>query len=373
MIMLVSVLAFGGWVYLVAFHGRFWRSSQRLREASPSGKSAVTVMVPARNEAETIEACLASLLAQDYPGRLKIMLVDDNSTDGTGEIASRLKAGEQLEIVKGEPLPPGWAGKVHAMHQGLSRSWARDADYVLFTDADIVHAPGHVSALVGKAEAESLDLVSEMVRLNCTTLAERAVVPAFVFFFQMLYPFDWVADGRKGVAGAAGGTMLVSHAALDRIDGVSRIANRLIDDCALAREIKRTGGRIWLGHSEEAVSIRVYATLGVLWRTIARTAYEQLGYSPWLLLGCVAGMGILYLAPPALSVFARGVAQWLGIAAWAMMAAAFQPTLRRYGRSPLWGVGLPAISLFYLSATVGSALQHYGRRGGGWKGRVYPG
>jgi hopene-associated glycosyltransferase HpnB len=298
-------------------------------------------------------------------------LVDDNSSDGTAEIAASLDASERLAIVSGKPLPPGWSGKLWAVHQGLEHEWARAADYVLLTDADIEHASDHVAALVAKAGRDGLDLVSEMVRLRCATAAERALIPAFVFFFQMLYPFAWVADRKKRTAGAAGGTMLVSRAALDRIQGVSRIRHKLIDDCALAREIKSSGGRIWLGHAEGARSIRVYAQWREIWNMIARTAYVQLKNSPWLLLGCIAAMGVIYCAPPLLALLAHGLPRLLGALSWLAMALVFQPTLRRYRRSPLWGAALPAIGLFYLCATLASAVRHYAGCGGGWKNRVY--
>jgi len=257
------------------------------------------------------------------------------------------------------------------VHQGLAQETAKAADYVLLTDADIEHAPDHVAALVAKAEGDGLDLVSEMVRLHCATAAERALIPAFVFFFQMLYPFAWVADPRRRAAGAAGGSMLVSRAAMDRVEGVTRIRGELIDDCALAREIKRTGGRIWLGHAERAASTRVYARWRDVWEMIARTAYVQLGNSPVLLLGCVAGMSAIFCAPPLLALLTGGLPRLLGLGSWLMMALAFQPTLRRYRRWPLWGVALPGIALFYVGATVASAVRHYAGRGGGWKGRVY--
>jgi hopene-associated glycosyltransferase HpnB len=370
MIVFVSAVSFAVWVYLIAFHGRFWRSGPVLDAGAASGAAKVAVVVPARNEADSIGRCVASLLAQEYAGELSILMVDDNSTDGTGEIAA--SAGDRrLTVIKGEALPEGWSGKLWAVHQGLSHAKAAAADYVLLTDADIEHEAGHLSALVAKAERDGLELVTEMVRLHCTTFAERALIPAFVFFFQMLCPFAWVADPRRRLAGAAGGTMLVARAALERIEGVRRIRGRLIDDCALAREIKRTGGRIWLGHAELARSVRVYASWRDVWKMIARTAYEQLGHSLLMLLGCVAGMGMIYCAPPLLALFEHGAAQWLGTLSWLMMALAFQPTLRRYGRSRLWGAALPGIGLFYLCATVDSAVRHYSGRGGGWKSRVY--
>ena len=377
--MIVSVLAAiscAVWVYLIAFRGGFWRSRPVLGAGEPAGAAKVAVVVPARDEAEHIARSLGSLLRQQYQGELAIILVDDNSTDGTAHIAKATAAWNgavgRLTIVTGEPLPPGWSGKLWAVHQGLACELGKAADYVLLTDADIEHAPGHVAALVAKAEAEGLDLVSEMVRLHCATWAERALIPAFVFFFQMLYPFAWVADPRKKPAGAAGGTMLVRRASLDGVEGVERIRGRLIDDCALAGEIKRGGGRIWLGHAEGAASLRVYREWRDVWNMIARTAYAQLGHSAAMLAGCVAGMGAVYLAPPLLAILAHGPARVLGALAWAMMAASFQPTLRRYGRSPLWGLALPAIGLFYLGATVASALRHSAGRGGGWKERVYP-
>lgn len=371
MIALVSLLTFAVWVYLVGFHGRFWSSSPVLEAARPEGNAKLAVIVPARNEAENIRESLGSLLAQDYPGELSILLVDDNSTDGTGEIAARMGDDQRLSIIAGEPLPPGWSGKLWAVHQGLMHERARAARYVLMTDADIVHDPDHVSTLVAKADSDGLDLVSEMVRLHCVTAAERALMPAFVFFFQMLYPFASVADPKKSVAGAAGGTMLVSRAALDRVEGVSRIRHHLIDDCALAKQIKATGGKIWLGHTGRAVSARVYASWRDVWDMIARTAYVQLKHSPLMLMGCVAGMGLMYGAPPLLAIFAHGLPRASGLLCWAMMALIFQPTLRRYRLSPLWGVLLPCISLFYLGATVASAFRHYAGRGGGWKNRVY--
>jgi hopene-associated glycosyltransferase HpnB len=372
MILSVALLALAAWIYLACFHGRFWSSQPELGRRAPSGRAKIAVVIPARDEAESIGACLRSLLEQNYTGPLSMVLVDDNSTDETAEIAAELVVADRLTVLRGAPLPAGWSGKLWAVHQGLSHPLACSADYVLLTDADIVHAPCHVAALVAQAEAENLDMASEMVRLNCETAAERAFIPAFIYFFQMLYPFAWVADPRKRTAGAAGGTILVARAALDRIGGVESIRHQLIDDCALAARIKQSGGRIWLGHARDAVSLRVYADWREVWQMIARTAYVQLDHSPLLLLGCVAGMSLLYAAPPLLSLLAQGWPRWMGIGTWLLLAATFQPTLRRYRRSPLWGFALPAIGGFYLCATVASALNHYAGRGGGWKNRVYP-
>lgn len=372
MILAFSALALVAWIYLIVFHGGFWRSWPVIDARAPSATPAITIVVPARNEAEGIRQSLASLLRQDYRGQFTILLIDDNSTDGTAAIAASLSSRERLSILAGTPLPPGWSGKLWAVHQALAHQNAKAADYILLTDADIEHAPDHLSSLVARAEAHSLDLVSEMVRLHCVTSAERALVPAFVFFFQMLYPFARVANPKRRVAGAAGGTMLVSRAALDRIRGVSTIRHCLIDDCALAKQIKTTGGHIWLGHTERAVSLRVYSHSRDVWNMIARTAYEQLSHSPLMLLGCVLGMGVVFCVPPLLTCFAHGLPRQFGLLSWLIMAIAYQPTLRRYRRSPLWGLALPCISLYYLCATVASAFRNYAGRGGDWKNRVYP-
>lgn len=367
----ISLLSFVAWLYLIAFHGRFWRSIPVISVQRPSGRAKVSVIIPARNEAAHVHASLTSLLSQEYSGDLSVILIDDNSTDATAAIASSLAIDNRLTIVSGAPLPAEWTGKIWAVHQGLAEEKAKEAEYILLTDADIDHAPGHLSALVAKAESDGLDLVSEMVRLNCSTLAECAFIPAFVFFFQMLYPFLWVADPTKRVAGAAGGTMLIRRVALEATGGVSRIHNRLIDDCALARQIKDSGRAIWLGHSEMAVSRRVYSKVSDVWNMIARNAYEQLRHSPLMLLGCAVGTLIIFCAPALTTVCTHGWSQLFGILSWLMMAAAFQPTLRRYRRSPVWGIVLPLVGLFYLGATLASAARFYSGRGGGWKGRVY--
>jgi hopene-associated glycosyltransferase HpnB len=360
------------WAWLLFGHGAFWRSGPVLARVRPQCGLKITIVIPARNEAEHIGEALSSLLAQTIDVELRILLVDDTSTDATGEIAQRLAEGDRrLRVIAGAPLPAGWTGKMWAVSQGLAEPEAGDADYVLLTDADIVHAPGHVASLVAHAEAGRFGLVSEMVRLQCEAFAERATLPAFVFFFQMLYPFRWVNSAGTRTAAAAGGTMLVSQAALRAVDGVSRIRLALIDDVALAREVKAQGHRIWLGHGEEAVSQRRYTRLEEVWDMIARTAYVQLGYSPLMLLGTCVGMLLMYVQPVVTALFAAGWMRWAGIGCWAAMALAFQPTLRRYRRSPLWGAALPGIALFYLLATIASAVRFHRGKGGGWKGRVY--
>ena len=374
MLLALAALSLISWFWLLLFRGWFWLSGPTLSlGTSATRPMRVTAVVPARNEAEHIAATLRSLLAQQFPGDLRVVLVDDNSSDATGDLARRISAEDpRLTVVTGEALPPGWTGKMWAVTQGLRHPEAAAADYILLTDADIVHEPNHIAELVAKAEADGIALVSEMVRLRCRTFAERATIPAFVFFFQMLFPFRRVGDRRHATAAAAGGTMLVARQALDSIGGVDRIRAALIDDVALAREIKRAGYAIWLGHAEQAQSRRTYSGFGEVWSMIARTAYVQLRCSPALLLGTCVGMLLLYAIPVIAAFIGSGPARWIGIAAWALIAIDFQPTLRRYRSSPLWGLALPAIAVFYLAATCGSAVRFYRGRGGHWKDRTYP-
>lgn len=389
----VAALALGAWAYLLAGHGRFWQSGPALVPARPvpaPGRGAglpdadgpdagtpapsaravdapdVDVVVPARDEAEGIGAALASLLAQDYPGRLRVVVVDDASTDGTGAIA-RGFADPRLLVLDARPRPPGWSGKLWAVAQGVAHT---RADLVLLTDADIVHDPAHVSTLVAKAQRDGLDLVSEMVELRCHSAAERALVPAFVFFFQLLYPFARVNDPASRTAAAAGGTVLLRRHALARIGGIEAVRDALIDDVALARAVKRDG-RIWLGHSRLARSIRPYPGAADVWRMVARTAYVQLRFSPVLLAGTVLGMGLVWLAPPALALFGHGAARGMGALAWLGATVSYVPTLRRFRQSPLWALALPLVACFYTAATLGSALDHHRGRGVRWKRRAY--
>ncbi len=364
----MSALALLAWLYLALFHGGFWggfwRDGPELAPARPASLPAVDIIVPARNEAESIAPVIASLLAQDYPGPFRILLVDDASTDAT---MARAPADPGLVAIPARPRPRGWSGKVWAMAEGLARA---EAPLLLFTDADILHDPRHLSTLVAKAEAEGLDLVSEMVALRCVSLAERALVPAFVHFFRLLYPFAWVNDPLSATAAAAGGTMLVRARALARIGGMAAIAPALIDDVALARAIKR-GGRVWLGLSGLARSLRPYPHLGDLWRVIARTAFVQLRRSWALLILAEAGLGGLFLVPPLEAFLGCGLARLSGLAAWGLMGATYLPMLRRYARSPLWAPALPLVALFYMAATLGSALDHARGRGAAWKSRAY--
>ena len=361
---MLAGLMLAAWAYLLFLHGKFWQSGPELAPMLPDNAPPVAVVVPARDEAETIATSIGSLLAQDYPGALRVVLVDDGSTDGTAEIAGRLPG---LTIIPGSPRPAGWAGKLWALHQGIA---ATNEEFILLTDADIRHDPRHIATLVAQADRHGLDMVSEMVALNCESLPERALVPAFVYFFQMLYPFAKVNDPMSAAAGAAGGTVLIRRRALVRIGGIAAIHGALIDDCALATKVK-PGGRIWLGHSGLAQSIRPYPDFADIWRMIARSAYVQLRLSPWLLAGSTLGLALIFLLPPTLALCATGAAQIAGVLAWAGMAASFVPTLTRY-RQPLWWAPLlPAIALFYMAATIGSAIDHHRGCGVVWKSRAY--
>ena len=365
----LAILALLIWIYLVFAHGRFWQSGPVLPVTYPATAPSVAVVVPARDEAPMIEATIRSLLAQDYPGPFRVILTDDNSTDGTGDIA-RAIGDPRLTVVTGAPRPAGWSGKLWAVSQGVAESG--DAALLLLTDADIVHEPAHLSCLVARIEQDGLDLVSEMVKLACASRAERVLVPAFVYFFQLLYPFAWVNDGLKKTAAAAGGTILVRRRALRRIGGVEHVRGALIDDVALATAVKK-GGRIWLGHADLARSARPYPAVADIWRMIARTAFVQLRYSLPLLVATTLGMALVWLMPPVAALFGHGRAFWCGIVAWMLLSVSYLPTLTRFGRSPVWAPLLPLIACFYMAATISSAVNHFRGVGVAWKGRAYPG
>lgn len=381
----VAALSLLAWLYLILFHGRFWRADQRLgRDASSRAWPAVAAVVPARDEADVVGAAVRSLLAQDYSGPFRIFLVDDESTDGTAEAArAAVSPGKEnvLTVLRTETRPPGWVGKMWAVASGIAAATAaaKEAErpvYLLLTDADIAHPEDGLRRLVAKAEAERLDLASLMVRLHCRDGWERLLVPAFVYFFQKLFPFPRVNDPRSPIAAAAGGCMLVRASALEAAGGIAAIRGAIIDDCALAAALKPRGP-IWLGLAEDHRSLRPYEGLGGLWRMVARSAFAQLRHSWLLLTGTVLGMALLYLAPPVLGIWSLfqgwGFAAAAGLAAWAIMAATLIPTLRLYGR-PVWeGLLLPVSGLLYTAMTVDSAIAHASGRGGAWKGRVQAG
>ena len=380
---LVASMVLAIWLYLLAARGAFWRARERDDEL-PLGQGpslrqerwpAIAAIVPARDEAESVGETVASLLRQDYPGEFTVILVDDQSRDATAQVArdaaAALGASDRLTVLPGRALAPGWTGKLWAQHQGveLAESAPQPPSYMLFTDADIVYAADALRRLVARAQSGGYVLTSLMAKLRCQSLAERMFVPAFIFFFQMLYPFARANDPRRATAAAAGGCMLVRRDALRAAGGMAAIRGALIDDCALAKELK-AHGPIWIGLTERVRSIRAYPAVEDIRRMVSRTAYAQLRYSPVLLAGTVLGLTITYLAPVALAVFAGGLARDLGIAAWLIMAFAFQPTLRFYGVSMLWGLALPAIAATYMAFTIDSAYQHARGRGGMWKGRA---
>jgi hopene-associated glycosyltransferase HpnB len=369
---LVASAALAVWVYLITGRGGFWLAAERDDSGpAPSAWPPVTAVIPARDEAQGVGETIASLLRQDYPGPLSVILVDDHSTDGTAEVAwhAAAAAADRLTVLLGAALPAGWTGKLWAMKQGIENAQLSEPTYLLLTDADIVYTNDTLTRLVSQAQAEGLVLTSLMAKLRCESFAERAFIPAFVFLFQMLYPFDWVKRHNLKTTAAAGGCMLVRRDALCAAGGIEDIRGALIDDCALAHNLK-TQGPIRLSLTERVRSIRAYATVQDIRRMVARSAYAQLRYSPLLLAGTVTAMALTFLAPVLLALFSRGLAQTLGLLAWAIMAIAFQPILRLYRLSPLWGPCLPAIALAYMVFTLDSAYQHARKRGGLWKGRV---
>jgi len=368
MIALASLLI---WLYLFFAHGKFWRSAPQLPPAVPPTHPQVDIIVPARDEAATIGRVLTSLLAQDYAGGFRVLLVDDNSTDGTASVAAAAgaaaRSAAELTVLTLRSKPPGWSGKLWALSQGVA---AARAPVLLFTDADIVHDPRHLSSLAAKLLQSQLDMVSEMVHLNCSSLAERALVPAFVYFFQMLYPFSRANDPRSKVAAAAGGTILIRREALERSGGIEAIKDSLIDDVALAASVKKSGS-IFLGHSGLATSIRPYEKFADVWQMISRTAFTQLRYSAPLLALTLCGLTLVWWIPAAAMLFGHGWQSACGAAAFALSAASYLPTLARYRRSRWWTLALPLIALFYMAATLGSALDHWRGRGARWKSRAY--
>ena len=377
----VSRASLLAWLWLTFCQGGFWRTDVRLPPRPESARRPeVAIIVPARDEAEVLPLSLPSLLAQQYPGAARVILVDDGSTDGTGALARRLgEAPGSLPLTvtsPGEP-PPGWTGKLWALRHGVEL--AGDAEYLLLTDADIAHGPASLDSLVAAAAGtpdRGYDLVSQMARLRTETRWEQLIVPAFVYFFAQLYPFRWSNRPGSRTAAAAGGCTLVRREALERAGGVAAIRGAVIDDVNLAKAVKRTGGRTWLGLADQVDSVRPYPELAQLWRMVSRSAYAQLRHSILLLVGTVLGLALVYLVPPVLTV-AGLVAGNLDLAypaaaAWALMAATYVPMLRYYRLPAKAALLLPFTAALYLLMTVDSALQHWRGRGAAWKGRTYP-
>jgi hopene-associated glycosyltransferase HpnB len=373
---MVAIICALVWLYLIVGRGAFWLCRVRdtgYTSPEPQQWPAVVAVVPARNEADHIAASVGSLLRQEYPGSFRIIVVDDDSSDGTASVATRAAAsvpGRQLIVVGSRNPPPGWTGKIWAVQQGIATAEELQPEYLLLTDADIVHAPDTLAWLVKRAGAGRFVLTSLMAKLRCESLAERTHVPAFIYFFQMLFPFSWVSKPRASTAAAAGGCMLLHANALASAGGIASIRNALIDDCSLAEKLKKIGP-IWLGLTERSRSIRPYDTLTDVKRMISRSAYAQLHYSPLLLAATVAAMALTFIAPPLLAIFATGLPRFLGLVVWLVMTISYIPTLRFYRLSPFWSLALPGIAALYLYYTINSAYDHMQGRGGQWKGRIH--
>ncbi|EFA72239.1 Glycosyl transferase, family 2 [Raphidiopsis brookii D9] len=380
----LMVLSLGTWLFLFLFWGQFWRVDQLLKPTTPTTNNftslpKICIIIPARNEADFVAITIKSLLLQDYPGEVNIFLVDDQSRDGTADFAEEAAYAvgrvNQLEVLTGGDLPTGWTGKIWAMEQGVQKALELNPDYFLFTDADIEHHTRNLGQLVHKAETEGLDLVSIMVKLRCESFWENLLIPAFVFFFQKLYPFAWVNNPKKSIAAAAGGCVLIRRQTLRKIGGLKTISHALIDDCSLAKAVKSQGGRIWLGLSSLTVSLRPYNSLGTIWNMVARSAYTQLSYSPLLLMGSVLGMVIVYILPVVGIIIGLAInnvlISLLGLITWLLMSFAYLPIIKFY-QCALWFAGcLPLIALLYTLMTVDSAYRHWQGKGGSWKERVY--
>jgi len=401
----LSSICLSIWLYLTLARGLFWRlrpfDDDQAQHPPPPNWPHVVAIVPARNEAATIGQTVAALLKQNYPGEFSLVVVDDHSEDDTAQVAQQAAAQNGAESRfsnhTASPLPPDWTGKLWALDEGVRRTASHpklssqaqrgicfssvddtpttnskdtNPTYFWFTDADVLHAPDILRRLVSHAEQNKLDLTSLMVLLQAKTLPERALIPPFLYFFLKLYPPRWIADARASSAGAAGGCVLLRREALERIGGLAAIRSEVIDDCALARAVKRSGGTIWMGLTRISVSLRAYTTLAEIRDMIARTAFTQLRYSPLLLVATIAGLFLTYLAPIALLFAHNSITRILSLAAWLLMSLTFLPTVRFYRRSPLWALLLPLAASFYAYATWLSAIRYWLNRGAQWKGRA---
>ena len=375
--LIAGIVCLAIWLYLLMAHGGFWKV-WRLRAPALSPHEVdgtVAVVIPARDEAGVIGSSVRSLLEQKSVDSIHVFVVDDHSSDGTAQAARQAAArdfGRQdsVSVITGSDLPAGWTGKVWAVQQGVQEALKLHPRFLLLTDADIQHSPDNVATLVAIAEAEKYDLASFMVKLHCRSFAERLLIPPFVFFFFLLYPPNWIRDARRRVAGAAGGCMLIRPDALNRAGGIAAIRNEIIDDCALARAVKQSGGRVWLGLTFDTRSDRAYGSFIEIGRVISRTAFNQLRHSAGLLVSAVIGLVITYLLPWALILTANRVLVALGAVGWLLMSLAYAPMVWFYGLNPLWSLTLPISACFYMQATVHSAFKFWTGRGGEWKGRA---
>jgi hopene-associated glycosyltransferase HpnB len=372
---LIAAASLCSWIYLYFARGGFWRISNvtfpsvslSLKKAAPS----VAVVIPARNEATLISVAVESLRQQDYPGHIRIVVVDDHSSDGTAEVMSGRYGGlvESVVVLSSLPLPSGWTGKMWALFQGVQHAMDSGPDYLFFSDADIRHSRTSIASLVARAESEKLALVSALPKLKCSTLAERVLLPAFTFYFFMLYPPSWVRNTKRTTAAAAGGNVLVRANTLADIGGIPQLRNELIDDCALAREIKKAGA-IQLGWTENATSVRGYGGFGAVGNMISRNAYWQLRHSLPALIGSIAALTLVFVAPPVLT-FAGGWCSAIAASAWILMSLAYVPSLKALSVATFWAPVLPFVTIFYIGATIHSAVQYYRGCGGEWKGRIH--
>lgn len=377
MLTFLAAISFCLWLYLFFGRGLFWRlnSAKASMAASYDIPEGVAAIIPARNEAEVVARSVASLLNQEGIHPIQVLLVDDNSSDNTAEIArnsaSALGKLHQLTVISGKPLPPGWSGKLWAIDQGVTAAREINPAFLLLTDADIEHGPSSVATLCSIAHSGGFDLVSFMVKLYCRSFAERALIPAFVYLFFQLYPPHWIANSKYKTAAAAGGSILLRPAALEGAGGISAIRAEIIDDCALAGAVKQSGGRVWLGLTEQTRSIRPYGTFADLGRMISRNAFNQLRHSALLLVAALVGMALVYLLPPLMALLSRSTpAEVLAAAAWLLMTISFVPIVRFYRLTPAWSLALPLIALFYMAATFHSAFRYWTGQGGEWKGRI---
>ena len=380
---IIGIVSLLVWLYLLLARGGFWRvkknlPSSRLGTVAALGRGGksfrVAVIVPARNEAEFIGESITSILSQLGNHSIQIFLVDDGSTDGTADAAGKAAAqtgkSSALTVITSRPLPAGWTGKLWAVQQGIERAREFAPEFLLLTDADILHSPDNLATLIAVAEGGPYDLASFMVKLQCRTAAEKFLIPAFVFFFFKLYTPSWISDPHRKTAGAAGGSILVRPQALERAGGIEAIRGEIIDDCALAKAVKQQEGRVWLGLTPETVSLRPYKTFAEVGRMISRTAFNQLNHSVLMLFAAFIGLTLMYLAPPLLLFSRHPLPITLGALAWLLMTAAYLPMVRFYGLNPLWALALPFAAIFYMGATLRSAFNFWSGRGGQWKGRT---
>ncbi|MBV9886670.1 MAG: glycosyltransferase [Acidobacteria bacterium] len=380
--LVIAAISLASWLFLLFAWGNFWNlhpfDDDEARHTAPPAWPTVTAIIPARNESETIREAVASLLQQNYLGKFSIVVVDDHSEDGTAKLAqesaNRIPSGTAaLKVLSALPLQPGWTGKLSALNEGV-RSISDQPTYLWFTDADIVHSPDTLTRLVARAEYQKLDLNSLMVLLRAQTLPEKFLIPPFLFFFLMLYPPAKIANPKSKTAGAAGGCILLRRDALERIGGLAAIRSEVIDDCALARAVKRSrpeGQRanVWMGLTRKSRSLRAYTTFAEIRDMIARTAFTQLNYSAILLIGTLLGLAITYLAPIALLFAHDTLTRILALSTWLLMSLLFLPTVRFYRISTHWAATLPAVAAFYAAATTLSAFRYWTNRGAQWKGR----